>query len=667
MYNLSMNKYNYLRLLLVTKPSHSKSFDTSLVKLIQIILFESENYSLTISQIRKQIEEKFNLEFTENEIENSIHKRRSDITKVSFEKEETLYILDSKRINIFKKNEEDNNYNKIIDEFSETFDTKGINKDQIEEILSKYFYHTFNSNISTLLLLLNNRKEEGVQDFPEEIGEEEKEIINNFLNWDNKNKNKFIFELVSYCIDYCMLTIKKDFSLFRNLFEGKNFYLDANIIFRMAGVDNQERKNVIDSFINKCKKSGIVIKYTIFTYKEICDTVKSMVGSIKGSICGKKMVSVSHFKEFLNPYTNLDFYRMYQDWCNNKQNKYNDFDEFYRYIIKIIDNILKDFEKVVFIDLKATYNDFNSLHDSLSQYKNKKNARYTQNSVAIDINNYIYILKLRQKSKGSTLLNIADYFITADANLCDWGKLVFPGVIPIAVLPSVWHSLILKFTGRTNDDYKAFTLFLNLRYRIVTDKFDGRRPRILSIVQSMDEPVEIKEMILRDINEKLTTEYEEIIDEEEIVEVSKKSVIQTEAQKIFDINKDSIVDEGRVKGKIEAYYSIAEKKANRKIIKYSIARKIISKKSKIIIGALFLLSIIGCLIFLGLDGISNILSNEVNGLNIFSWISIVLLALEVLSVLLFKPLSKMLKKINVNTIKEKEYLKLIKQYDKPKK
>lgn len=43
----------------------------------------------------------------------------------------------------------------------------------------------------------------------EEFNSDEELIINNFLNWDNKDKNEFILNMVTSCYDYCMLTIKR--------------------------------------------------------------------------------------------------------------------------------------------------------------------------------------------------------------------------------------------------------------------------------------------------------------------------------------------------------------------------------------------------------------------------------------------------------------------------
>lgn len=666
-----MNCKNYLRFLLVAKSSESKTFNRSLIKLIQVTLYESKDYSLSIDSIRIYIQKNYSLEFTNDEILKAIRNKRSDVNEViekkvvthknkSYTDKKKSYNLDKRRVAIFRKNEEQNPYSGIIKQYLTECKYVNTSVRAIEIILNKFFYYVFNSNINTLLLLLKNRKSDQFSKITTELTEDEKIIVNSFLNWDNKKKNVLIFELLSYCVDYCMLTIKKDYSTFRNLFEGKSFYLDANIIFRMAGVNNEERRAVTNSFIKKSKASGIRIKYTNFTYKEICDTVKTKVDLIKHSTNGHKMLSLKHYKEFLHPYTNLDFYRLYHNWCKEDGNNYNDYSSFYKYIMKLINDILSNFEKVDFIDFN-TNDKFDDLSESLKNYKKRKNANFTRNSIAIDINNYMYIFKLRDRVKGSTLLDIPDYFITADSNLCEWGKRILPGVIPIAILPSVWHSLLLKFTGRTQDDYKAFTLFLNLRYKIKSDNFDERKPQILSLVQTLDEPVEIKEMILSDISENLTSVYNDLSDVNEIIEKSKNSIINKEAEKIYKTKIQPIIDTSKVEGKIEAFYKIAGAKAKKK---YKILKFLprLLNIARLITGILLIIGLIVLLTFNGLDFISKIFQLDSSGISFYSWITLVLLILQALS-WLCRPAFSKLSNIDYRELKNKEYAKIVEQYD----
>lgn len=64
-----------------------------------------------------------------------------------------------------------------------------------------------------------------------------------------------LYEIVSFAVDYCRLTVKKDKANFATFLKGKTFYLDTNIIFRMMGLNNVQRKETTLRFINKCKEA----------------------------------------------------------------------------------------------------------------------------------------------------------------------------------------------------------------------------------------------------------------------------------------------------------------------------------------------------------------------------------------------------------------------------
>ena len=71
-----------------------------------------------------------------------------------------------------------------------------------------YIYHSFNTNTNNLLYLLKYRS------IPEDAKfnatNEEISALNDFLNWEDKEKNEIIYILVSVCFEYCMLTVKKE-------------------------------------------------------------------------------------------------------------------------------------------------------------------------------------------------------------------------------------------------------------------------------------------------------------------------------------------------------------------------------------------------------------------------------------------------------------------------
>lgn len=198
--------------------------------------------SLNSYEISRYIKDTYSLDFVYKEIDNTIGKDKSFIVQKKNELNYYSLVPEIYQKLIAKNN--NNNLISILDRYISENDV-GIDIDKLEDIILKFFYNTFNNDVQTLLKLLD--KNSDIEDNTieiEEFNSDEELIINNFLNWDNKDKNEFILNMVTSCYDYCMLTIKKDDRSYSNVFNNKIFYLDSNVIFRLAGFNKKERQNV---------------------------------------------------------------------------------------------------------------------------------------------------------------------------------------------------------------------------------------------------------------------------------------------------------------------------------------------------------------------------------------------------------------------------------------
>lgn len=133
-----------------------------------------------------------------------------------------------------------------------------------------------------------------------------------------------------------------------------------------------------------------------------------------------------------------------------------------------------------------------------------------------------------------TFLDTHHYMISTDHAFGDWARIQRPGTVPIVVLPSVWYSIILQYTGRNEDDYTAFTRFLNFSLGDGDNAQNGRDEKKILIfrkVLSKQEPNDIKNEVLFDIEERLKKEPKLTDDEpddfiDQIVDESLESVTQ---------------------------------------------------------------------------------------------------------------------------------------------
>lgn len=120
-----MKEIDILRLLLVTKSGNSSSFNSNLLKIISMVLFDSEGKKLSVDDIRIQILDKYDLEFTNEEIEQAISQKGSGIEETfekkmvyrqgrSFQESKRYFTLLDQTVNKYRENEKNNRLDIIL-------------------------------------------------------------------------------------------------------------------------------------------------------------------------------------------------------------------------------------------------------------------------------------------------------------------------------------------------------------------------------------------------------------------------------------------------------------------------------------------------------------------------------------------------------------------------
>ena len=263
---------NIFRLAMILSSGQAQNFQTNLRKLVKLVLYDNFETPIKLTQIQAIIEEQYSLAFSDSELLSAIKKDSEDIIiNTCTDPVNNTYQLQPEA---FKKIQEKQTVN--IDEYISMFLVSEESEDSwefetVKELVYKFLYFSFNSDTKTVLELMN-RKTSETKSYcvSDEFTPDEAKIINAFLNWNYVPKNEFVLNLISSCFDYCMLTVKKDTSSFSSIFNGKEFYLDSNIIFRLAGFNKVERQVSMDAFIRKCVDSGIKICYRKCTATVYC-------------------------------------------------------------------------------------------------------------------------------------------------------------------------------------------------------------------------------------------------------------------------------------------------------------------------------------------------------------------------------------------------------------
>lgn len=442
--------------------------DRYICKFVEYVLFDSEKSELSSLEICTCIKNRFQLEFDLTEIEAAVKKRGIG----RLEETQGYYRLTPKVANQLSSQKSSlDQLRNYLTLFSQ--DRPNVDIEATLMLVQKYLYFCFNSNASNLLSLIGeNPKHIDSTTFTAEFNpsQEEIDIINDFIHWENAEKNKFMYSVVSSCYEYCLITANKSPTISKSIFRGKKFFLDTNIIFRIAGFNKDERRFVSKVFVEKCREVGVALCYTSAVLTEIYRVIDSQIKYIRVITNEQAPVDANLISKLSSNYEVNDFYTLYYNWCKEPQNRYNDFPSFRNYLTGMISNIISNFEYIDSTIIKDYDENEQQLFDTLMKFKSEKRPykKTTIESIKTDVKQVLYLNSIRPKSAKS-LWDMNEYIVSADQLLISWAEETFNGV-PIVVIPSLWLSIILKVSGRaTENDYKSFCMFMTLRHSRTDD------------------------------------------------------------------------------------------------------------------------------------------------------------------------------------------------------
>lgn len=445
-----MNEY-LLKLALVVNTSHSKFIDNLTNIIIYVLyIYNSEGKQIKIEDLPKAIEKISGLEFTIKEIQQAIKEQGSNFYEISG-KVLILTEAGNKQIHIENRKKFENIIKRYIEKYNISKQTE-----EVKKLIYEFLYNSVQNNIEALLNVATGTDSSQILAQLKKLDNEDRRIINDFIDWDDEQKNELLYEIISFAVDYCCLTIKKDKANFSTLLQGKTFYLDTNILFRMLGLNNEQRKETILQFVNKCKEAKIKLLITSFTKTETLNSIQYHVRQVKKIMQGytgngnalSRLYDKSNYED--------SFLTVYLAWAmkNGIQGHY---DDFHKYLQKEFYELVNEIRTVDAGNIQIP-------EDILESYISWKDGKITRENAEYDIKNLIFIDRIRKQKSNTMGWNVGEYLISADHKLIKWADRNFSKENPIAVLPSVWYSMLLKLQGRAQNDIKAFSEFIKIRY-----------------------------------------------------------------------------------------------------------------------------------------------------------------------------------------------------------
>lgn len=524
-----MDENNIFRLsaLLYKDSNYDIKKENTLRKIIESLFIE-ENKIISVFDTIELCESIYNLNISEEDVSRVIKKYNNSFRIHNVGGGRIKFNLVENKFNHIKSYNF-NNIDKYIDEFIKK---KCSEYNNSKEIIYKFLYEIFTTNLNSYEYFLKNNTISNLCAIDcSKYDEEEIEIINEFLNYDNPDKDKAIFDIVSLSLEYCILTGNGK-QIYQQELRNKVFYLDSNIIYRAIGINGDERKKLTLKFIEKCKQINIKLQISKYSEDEFIKTLEYYTKALARH--SKANVNINIYEKY---YKGKDIYNAYLEWRSGRIDC--DVVKFRAYIkakyeeFKKANGIIVDYTNVL-QESEYTAQLIEEISSSIMRLKSDSHI----NSTYVDAKNILLIDTMRKKgnTNNNKLLEVKYFLISTDQKLREWDLCSNRDTQPIVFLPSQWLGIILRFVSATSDDYKSFVSFLNIKkmdLSIPKDKIQSVLEGISEITQEIKfQEHYAKEIIEENINDIINQDDNEIIYEKTkaYVQESMDEIIATAQQ-----------------------------------------------------------------------------------------------------------------------------------------
>ena len=313
-------------------------------KFIESVFLTNENAELTIAELANKIYEIFELSFSEEELDSIIANETDKyflVLDAKYVENKKISLLQSRYLYLYNK-ETKNDITQYIDEYLLQHPQVSIQSESIQNLLNRYFYELLNTNISAYSQLLNPKKdaETSIKVESKNFTPAEIDIINDFLNWNNIEKNKAIFKLLSYALEYALVSNNARDNVYLSSLRTKIFYLDTNLLYRALGINGDTRKKRTTVFLRKCKESGQKLIISLYTKKEFEESIDFHINQLKSSQFGR--INPAIFDKYCY---GESIYQYYHEWRKGRITY--GFDIFKAHLVSEYKKLLKLYKRLL--------------------------------------------------------------------------------------------------------------------------------------------------------------------------------------------------------------------------------------------------------------------------------------------------------------------------------
>ena len=461
-----MNNFDLFRLNCFLNDIQANDYKTIIISLVTEFIFDNNNKDQSLEQCYKHVVEYHKLDIEKDFFSDLITNSRNFDKKAI--QNDILLKLTSEKFNKLHKDIHEHNIDHHILQFLKS-------NNYSEELLvpiKSLIYRAVYDNINTFSTEnLNSLISENLK---ENFSNEEIAVFNEFLDYDDYKKNSALYNIFLKATEFAIVTSGKGVkNLSKDIFKGKKYFLDTNIILRLIGIGGIERKETLIKLLKSCIHQGIIFEFTGQTYQEFQRTLSSNVKYLKFAETKFDIKKLGELTESEGQLINDDFITHY-----SKEKLQGNINNPEQYELQMLAKFRKLQEKLpVFISKdKISINQKET--DKLSNYLHREKKllpygrNYSKTAANIDAYNILVVRNLRGNNDYN-YIDVKSFYLTTDRTLNQiLSKENLEDTIPETILPS--QLFILHHPYMSNGEEVDYDLFLQfVKRRTSEHSFKG--------------------------------------------------------------------------------------------------------------------------------------------------------------------------------------------------
>ncbi|MFW6002750.1 MAG: hypothetical protein ACOCQD_05355 [archaeon] len=445
------------------------TFKGSLNSVIEDIFISYNNQPMTVHELIELLrsDEGLNMTFSSEEIIDTC-KTYDNSYIIEGSKDEEIIKLSTQRYNHLCKRQKKIKLSDFINKFydnylSEKYKTK-FSFDRISKIIHVFIFRSTVESQEEYRKMLSLDEEKPAIDKVKSNGllndADAKNIINEFISWEDEKKNKLLYSFYNIGLHFAILSSKKDL-VSKNIFDKTVLYLDTNILFRVLGFNGDELKKQNIEILQKMKRENVIFKISKITNDEFYNTIREKFDFMKYHMVHVKEDKIS---KYFNMEFSTSFYDYFRKWRTQKENgKTHQIRMFLPHVESQLKRFIASYDVVVEERIPKSKIDNQEIDKFVDEYIEMTTYNKKPKSVIkSDMKNYSYLLHLNDQKKKNDINKI--FFLTNDYKLINF-DLKQNDTPMIVIHPARLYSLYLKVAGRLNEsDLMSFTNLLQIDF-----------------------------------------------------------------------------------------------------------------------------------------------------------------------------------------------------------